>query len=77
MINIKKVGNDITRMDFTVPREKIGYYRFILESYEGMGVQTTKRGSSIVSWSVPNSMMSEARSLLDGLISHENLKKNP
>lgn len=58
---------DITKITFSAPREKIAYYRFILESYDNLGIQTTEAGSNIITWSVPDSQLEEARQLLNNI----------
>ena len=50
-----------------VPRAEISYLRFLLEAYDGLGVQVSESGSSLVTWFVPPSRRAEARALLEAL----------
>ena len=50
-----------------VPRAEISYLRFLLEAYDGLGMQVSESGSSLVTWLVPPSRKDEAHALLEAL----------
>lgn len=60
-------SDDITRITFSAPKEKIAYYRFILESYDNLGIQTTSPGSNIITWNIPQSQLHDAKQLLENM----------
>ncbi len=61
-------GPEQVRFHFLLPRQKVGFTRFILEGYEGLGVQTSSPGSDRVTWTVPVQGRREAETLLHELL---------
>ncbi len=54
-------------VDLFIPKDQIAYVKFILEAYEGLAVQSSMAGSSVVRWSVPQSRLKEALCLIEVL----------
>ncbi len=52
---------------FRVPLRDLAYLRFLLEAYEGLGIQTSNAGSNLVTWHLPPSRIKEAEALLASL----------
>lgn len=52
---------------FWVPKDQIFYVRFLLEGYEGLTVQSSEPGSSVVTWEIPEGLLSEAEALAEAL----------
>ena len=48
---------------FRVPREQIGYVRFLLEAYEGLAQLTSEPGQAEVQWTVPAGQRDAAAAL--------------
>ena len=59
---------------FRIPKNQIAYSRFILESYEGFGIQSTEAGSDVVTWSFPESRKEEVESLLQALLNRSEMQ---
>ena len=59
---------DMVVFTFSVPREEIVYFRYVLESYDGLGTQTSVSGDTTVHWRVPASRSEEAGKLIDALL---------
>lgn len=53
---------------FSLPREEIVYFRYVLESYDGLGTQTSMSGDNTVHWQVPADRAEEAGELIDALL---------
>ena len=52
---------------YWVPKDQIFYVRFLLEGYEGLTVQSSEPGSSVVTWEIPEGLVSEAEALAEAL----------
>jgi Domain of unknown function (DUF4911) len=68
-IEIDKTG-EMSTFKFFTEKSQIGYFRFILEGYDGLGIQSTLPGSTLITWTVPKSRHNEAQSLLEHLLSN-------
>jgi len=55
------------RWRFRLPRDEIGYVRFIVEAYGGVVQMTSRAGRGEVTWIVPESRVDEARELARAL----------
>jgi len=58
----------MVRLAFFLPKDQVGYARFILEAYDNLAIQTTAPGSTLVEWHMPADSEAEARALLDALL---------
>ena len=51
------------RRYFRVPREEIGYLRFLVEAYEGLAQITAAPGRAEVEWIIPEELAEQADEL--------------
>ncbi len=62
---------------FRVSRREVAYLRFLLEGYDGLGIQTSDAGSNLVTWRLPPSRAAEADALLAALAGEISLQELP
>ncbi|MBU1537329.1 DUF4911 domain-containing protein [Myxococcota bacterium] len=60
---------EMVQLSFFLPREHMGYTKFILEGYDNLAIQTSTPGSTMVIWHTTRSRESEALALLVHLLS--------
>jgi hypothetical protein len=66
-----KTRKDLVEYRFFLPRDKIGYFKFILEGYEEFGYQSSKKHSEIVTWKVLENFQGPAHDLLTAMLLEE------
>jgi len=60
---------------FRLPRDQIGYVRFIVESYEGVAQVSSEPRRDEIEWIVPQSMCGHAQELADALCAEGAIKE--
>ena len=61
-------GEDLIEYRFILPRDKIAYFKFILEGYEEFGYQSSKKRSEVVTWTVLADFQQQAQELLKAIL---------